>query len=464
MSETYDIVVIGGGPGGYVAAIRAAQLGFKTACVEKRPTLGGTCLNVGCIPSKALLNASYKYHEISHNMDKYGIEISKTSLNLQKLMQSKSKIVADLTKGVDFLFKKNNIDRLLGAAQFVDSNTITVDGANPIVSKYFIIATGSETAPLPHFEVDEKKIITSTGALELDTVPKHMVVIGGGVIGLELGSVWARLGAKITVIEFLDRITPTLDNELSQSLKKILESQGMVFKLSTKVTGIQKTPQGLTLSLESAEGGRKENLGCDVTLLSIGRRPYTEGLGLEKINVAKDSKGFIETNAQFATSVPNIFAIGDVIKGPMLAHKAEEDGVACVEFLAGQKPHIDYNLVPNVIYTHPEVACVGQTEEQLKQKDIPYKIGKFPLSANSRSRTNMDTEGFVKILSHAHTDEVLGVHIIAAEAGTLIAESVLAMNYRASAEDMARTCHAHPTVSEAVKEAALAVDKRAIHI
>lgn len=464
-SETmYDIIVIGGGPGGYVAAIRAAQLGFKTACVDKRGTLGGTCLNVGCIPSKALLNATHKYHEISNGVDHYGIEVGKPKLNLSKMMGAKTKIVDDLTKGIDFLFRKNKVDRIVGAASFKDSKTIEMADGKTFQAKNFIIATGSESMPLPSISVDEKTIVTSTGALSLDKVPNHLVVIGGGYIGLEMGSVWKRLGSKVTVIEFMDRIVPNMDREISQNLKKILESQGFEFKLSTKVVKTQNTPQGLTLSLESADGTKKENMGCDVALLAIGRRPFTAELGLEKAGVSLDEKGFIKTDSRFATSVAGIYAIGDVIRGPMLAHKAEEDGIACVEIIAGQKPHVDYNLIPGVIYTHPEVASVGQTEEQLKEKNIPYKVGKFPLTANSRARANMNTEGFVKVLSHQETDEVLGVHMIAPEAGTMIAEVVLAMAYRASAEDIARTCHAHPTVNEALKEAALAVDKMAIHV
>lgn len=464
MSDTYDLIIIGGGPGGYVAAIRAAQLGFKTACVEKRQTLGGTCLNVGCIPSKALLNATHKYHELTNGIDKYGIEISNPRMNLSKLMSSKTSVVADLTKGIDFLFRKNKVDRIVGTASFVDQNTLSIDGEKQVQAKNFIIATGSESVSLPGFDIDEKTIVSSTGALALEKVPNHLVVIGGGYIGLELGSVWQRLGSKITVVEYFNRIVPAMDREVSQNFKKILESQGFVFKLSTKVTSVQKTPQGLTVALESADGSQRENLGCDVVLVSVGRRPYTDGLGLENVGVVLDQRGHIEIGEGYVTSVPTIFAIGDVIKGPMLAHRAEEDGVACVEHMAGQKPHVDYNLVPGVVYTHPEVATVGQTEEQLKERGIPYNVGKFPLLANSRARANMDTEGFIKILSHKQTDEVLGVHMIASDAGTMIAEVVMAMEYKASAEDIARTCHAHPTVNEAVKEAALAAGQGAIHI
>ena len=464
MSDQYDIVVIGGGSGGYVAAIRAAQLGFKTACIDKRDTLGGTCLNVGCIPSKALLNASHKYDEFSNSLQHYGIQSSKPTLDLGKLMESKTSIVQDLTKGIDFLLRKNKVDRLKGAASFKDAGTINLEGDKNVHSKHFIIATGSESSPLPNIPVDEKTILSSTGALALTTVPNHLVVIGGGYIGLEMASVWKRLGSKVTVIEFLDRIVPTMDHEISQNVFKILQSQGIEFKLSTKVIQHQKTPQGLTLFLETSTGEKKENLGCDVALLSIGRRPYTEGLALDTVGVEVDEKGFIKTDASFATNVPGLYAIGDVIKGPMLAHKAEKDGVACVELIAGQKPHVDYTLVPSVMYTHPEVASVGQGEETLQANNIPYKVGKFPLSANSRARANMESQGFIKVLSHKETDEILGVHMIAADAGTMIAEAALALSYKASSEDVARTCHAHPTLSEAFKEAALAVDKMAIHI
>lgn len=464
MIQSYDLAIIGGGPGGYVAAIRAAQLGFKTVCIDKNPALGGTCLNVGCIPSKTLLNISYKYQEVNETLDQYGIEIPKVSLNLSKVMATKDRVVEDLRKGIQYLFRKNKVDHLVGAARFLDPYTLHVEGNGSLKAKNFIIATGSAPVTLPSFEVDESRIVTSTGALSLPQVPQRLVVMGGGIIGLELGSVWKRLGAQVTVVETSDHIAWSLDHEISKTLQKILETQGLVFKLSTQVTKMTKNPKDLMLSLEKAQGASTESLSSDVVLLAVGRKPYTQGLGLEALGIQCDAKGFIKTHGHFKTSLPHIFAIGDVIEGPMLAHKAQEDGVACVEFLAGQKPNVDYHLVPTVVYTHPEVAAVGLTEEQLRAKAIPYKVGRFPLSANSRARVNKDTEGVIKILSHAHTDEVLGVHMIAPDAGTMIAEAVLAMHYKASSEDIARICHAHPTLSEALKEAALSVDKLAIHI
>lgn len=463
MSDRYDVIVIGGGPGGYVAAIRAAQLGLKTACIEKRSTLGGVCLNVGCIPSKALLNISHKYAELESLKD-LGITADKTKVDLSKVMGVKNGIVADLTKGIDFLFKKNKVQHILGEGSLVDANTVLVNGKDSISADHIILATGSESTPFPGIAIDEKTVVTSTGALNFEKAPKHLVVIGGGVIGIELGSVWKRLGSRVTVVEYLDRITPTMDMDVCRELKKLLEKQGIIFKLSTKVVGVEKVPQGITLRIQPAIGGAVENVGCDAVLVSIGRRAYTDGLNLEAVGIQKDEKGRIKVDEHLRTSVPNIYAIGDVIEGAMLAHKAEEEGVFVAEVISGQQPHINYNAIPNVIYTHPEAASVGLTEDQLKESGRAYTVGKFPFSANSRARANMSTEGFVKILADAQTDEVLGVHIVGDDAGTIIAEAALAMEYRASAEDIARTCHAHPTLNEAVKEAALSVAKRAIHM
>lgn len=467
MSDKFDVVVIGGGPGGYVAAIRAAQLGLKTACVEKRGSLGGTCLNVGCIPSKALLNSSEKYDEAKHHFADHGIKAEKLSVDLKKMMSNKDKIVLDLTKGIEFLFKKNKVTYFKGEGSFKSANEILVKEdkkEQTITSAKTIIATGSEVMPLPGVDIDEKIIVSSTGALSINKVPKEMIVIGGGYIGLELGSVWRRLGANVTVVEFLDRITPGMDQEVSKNLQKILTKQGIKFKLGTKVKKATANKSGATITVEPAKGGEEESLKADVVLVSIGRRPYTEGLGLEKIGVRLDNRGRIEVNEAFETNVKDVFAIGDVIQGPMLAHKAEEEGVVCVERIAGQAGHIDYDAIPGVVYTWPEVATVGKTEEQLKEDNVAYNIGKFPFLANSRARANQDTEGFIKILADKKSDRVLGVHIIGPDAGTMIAEAVLAMEYGASSEDIARTCHAHPTLSEGLKEAALDVEKRAIHI
>lgn len=462
-TATYDVIVIGSGPGGYVAAIRAAQLGLKTACVEKMPTLGGTCLNIGCIPSKALLHASEKFEEAGHALAAFGIKVAGVELDLPGMMGHKDKVVKANTDGIDFLFKKNKIDRLLGHARFAAKDRIEVDG-KVYAAKNVIIATGSDSTPLKGVEVDETRIVTSTGALSLPEVPKHLVVIGGGVIGLELGSVWSRLGAKVTVVEFLDRILPTNDGEVSKQMQRILAKQGMTFKLSSKVTGAQKTDTGVTLTVEPAKGGDAETIEADYVLLSIGRRPYTEGLGLDAAGVELDERGRIKTDKHFRTNVEGIYAIGDVIAGAMLAHKAEDEGVAVAEILAGQAGHVNYDAIPSVVYTWPEVASVGRSEEELKQAGVAYKAGKFPFLANGRARAMNATDGFVKILADATTDRVLGVHIIGAEAGTIIAECVLAMEFGASAEDIARTCHAHPTLNEVVKEAALAVDGRPIHI
>jgi dihydrolipoamide dehydrogenase len=467
MSDPYDLIVIGGGPGGYVAAIRAAQLGLKTACVEKRGALGGTCLNVGCIPSKALLQSSEKYEETVHELATHGIGVGDVKLNLKEMLARKDKIVGDLTKGIEFLFKKNKVDYLKGAGSIDKAGTVKVSngsGEQVLESRNILIATGSESMPIPGVDVDEKKIVSSTGALDIVKVPGHFVVIGGGYIGLEMGSVWRRLGAKVTVIEFLDRITPGMDGEVSKHFQRILKKQGIDFKLGTKVTGAKKGKSDVTLTVEPSSGGAAEEIKCDVVLVSVGRRPYTEGLGLEKLGVKTDNRGFVEIDDRFETSVPGVFAIGDCVRGPMLAHKAEDEGMVCAEILAGQSGHINYDAIPGIVYTWPEVAAVGKTEEQLKEAGTAYRTGKFPFTANSRARCNDTTEGFVKILADAKTDQVLGAHIIGADAGNLIHEIVLVMEFGGSAEDVARTCHGHPTLNEAVKEAALAVDGRPIHI
>ncbi len=465
MSDRYDVVVIGAGPGGYVAAIRAAQLGLKTACVESRGSLGGTCLNIGCIPSKALLQSSEKFAEVGRDLAEHGIKVGEVSLDLASMMGRKDKVVTTLTRGVEFLFRKNKVDWLKGKGRITAPGRVVVtaaDGATQVVeATSIIVASGSVSTPLPGIDVDEQRIVSSTGALALDRVPGRLVVIGGGYIGLELGSVWRRLGAKVTVVEILDHIVPNMDRELGTALQRVLARSGIEFKLGAKIAGIREVPEGLTLELD---GGERQSLTADVVLVSVGRRPYTEGLGLEAIGVALDEHGRVVIDDGFATNIPGIYAIGDVIRGPMLAHKAEEEGIALAERLAGQKTSVDYDAIPAVIYTWPEVASVGQTEEELKAAEISYRIGKFPFTANPRARTNGYTEGFVKILAERGTDRVLGVHIIGPDAGTLIAEATLAKEFGASAEDIARTCHAHPTLSEAIKEAALAVDGRAIHI
>jgi dihydrolipoamide dehydrogenase len=463
MSEAYDVVVIGSGPGGYVCAIRAAQLGLKTACIEKDNTLGGTCLNVGCIPSKALLSVSEKYEQASHQYASLGIDVGTPKVNLDKMMAHKNKVVTANTQGIAFLFKKNKVTHITGLGTIKAPGVVEVNGKT-ISAKNIVIATGSESTPLPGIAVDEKQIVTSTGALSLPKVPETLAVIGGGVIGLEMGSVWQRLGAKVTVIEFMDRLMPGMDLEVSREMKKILTKQGMEFKLSTKVTGAQTGKGKVTLTLEAAAGGNAEKLEVETVLLSIGRRPYTAGLGLEKAGVKVDNRGRVEIDDHFQTNVKGIYAIGDVVRGAMLAHKAEDEGVVVAEIIAGQSGHINYDAIPNVVYTFPEVAAIGSTEEQLKEKNIAYKAGKFPYMANGRARALAATDGFVKILADAKTDRVLGCHIVGAEAGTLIAEVALAMEFGASSEDIARTCHAHPTLNEIVKEAALAVDGRAIHI
>ena len=466
--DSYDLVVIGGGPGGYVAAIRAAQLGLNVACVEARGALGGTCLNVGCIPSKALLHDSHLYHMARHDLAAHGIKVSGVKLDLAAMMKRKDGVVGDLTKGIEHLFKKNKVAYVKGHGRITGKHEVTVaaDGepTRALNSKHIIIATGSVSAPLAGVKIDEKRIVTSTGALALKKTPKHLVVIGGGVIGLELGSVWRRLGAEVTVVEFLDRLLPTMDGEISKHFKRILGKQGFAFRLSTKVTGAKTSAKGVRLTLEPAAGGDTETLDADVVLLSIGRRPMTERLGLEEVGVALDEVGRVITDEHLRTTVDNIYAIGDVIDGPMLAHKAEDEGMAAVETIAGQSGHVNYGVIPGVVYTAPEAASVGRTEEELKAADIAYKVGKFPFMANSRGRANAQTDGFVKILAHAETDRVLGVHIIGADAGEMIAEAVVAMEFGASAEDIARTCHAHPSLSEAVREAALAVAARTIHI
>jgi dihydrolipoamide dehydrogenase len=462
MSEQFDVVIIGGGPGGYVAAIRAAQLGLKTACVEKRGTLGGTCLNVGCIPSKALLESSEKFEDAKLHFAEHGIDAS-VKLDLKKMLARKDDVVSKLTHGIEGLFKKNKVTYIKGLGTITGKNEVSVEGVK-YAAKNIVIATGSEVTPLPGITIDEKQIVSSTGALTLEKLPGHLVVIGAGVIGLELGSVWKRLGAKVTVLEYLDRITPGMDNEVAKQLQKILEKQGIEFKLGVKVTSATANKSGVSVTCESVAGAGSETLQADVVLVAVGRRAYTDKLGLENVGLSTNKRGQIDTNAHWQTAVPNIYAIGDVIAGPMLAHKAEDEGVAVAEFIAGQKPHINYNTIPGVIYTHPEVANVGKTEEELKAANVAYKVGKFPFLANSRARATGQTDGFVKILADAKTDEVLGVHIIGPQAGNSIHEVCIAMEFGASSEDIARTCHAHPTYNEAVKEAAFAVAGRAIHI
>jgi len=469
MSDAYDLIVIGGGPGGYVAAIRAAQLGLKTAIVEKRGALGGTCLNVGCIPSKALLQSSHHYHMADTEFARHGI-IAKVSLDLKAMMGRKEKVVDDLTQGIEFLMKKNKIDYHVGEGQIAGAGQVTVKGPKKGAKKQtlktenILIATGSDVAPLPGVAIDEKQIVSSTGALSLKTVPKTLAVIGAGVIGLELGSVWSRLGAEVTVIEFLDHILPGMDGDLSKQMKRTLTKQGITFKLSTKVTGAKGGKGGVTLTAEPFAGGKKEKIKADVVLVAIGRRPYTENLGLKKAGVEMDERGFIPVDEDYQTNVEGIFAIGDVIGGLMLAHKAEDEGVVAAEIMAGQSGNIDYDAIPGIVYTWPEVAGVGKTEEQLKEAGVEYTVGKFPFTANSRARCIDDTDGFVKILADKATDAVLGCHIVGPQAGDLIQEVVVAMELSASAEDIARICHGHPGLSEAVKEAALAAAKRAIHM
>ena len=465
MSEKFQAVVIGGGPGGYVCAIRLSQLGIKTACVESKDTLGGTCLNIGCIPSKNLLNFSEKFYS-TKNFSNLGIEVGKVKLNLDKVMKNKDKAVDALTKGIEFLFKKNKVTYYKGIASLKSSNQISVASSKNkeiiIETENVINSTGSEPASLPGIKFDEKVIVSSTGALSLNTVPKKMVVIGGGYIGLEMGSVWSRLGSEVHVIEFLDHITPGMDKEISKEFMKILQKQGINFHLETKVESIKKNNKGVII-LTSAKNKKKINFNCDVALISVGRKPNTKNLNLSSVGVVLDEKNRIKTDKNFKTNIKNIYAIGDVIEGPMLAHKAEEEGIAVAELLAGQSGHVNYDVIPGVIYTSPEVASVGKTEEQLKELKVKYKVGKFPFLANSRAKAINEPEGFVKILADEKTDKVIGAHIIGPHAGEMIAEMAIAMEFGASSEDIARTCHAHPTFSEAVKEAALSVDKRAIH-
>ncbi|MEA2977745.1 MAG: dihydrolipoamide dehydrogenase [Alphaproteobacteria bacterium] len=465
---SYDLIVIGTGPGGYVCAIRAAQLGLKTAVVEKRATFGGTCLNIGCIPSKALLHASELFEEAGHKFEKMGIKVGKPKLDLAAMMTFKDEGVDGNVKGVEFLLKKNKIDTYRGTGRIAAAGKVDVKGqdgkSQTLDTKSIVIATGSDVAKLKGIDIDEKRIVSSDTAIALDKVPERLLVVGAGVIGLELGSVWRRLGAQVTVVEFLDRILPGMDSEVCKQSQRILEKQGMTFKLSSKVTGVDASGKTLKAKVELAKGGADETIEADVVLIAVGRVPFTQGLGLDEAGVKKDDRGRILVDAHYATNVAGIYAIGDVIAGPMLAHKAEDEGIAVAEILAGQAGHVNYDVIPNVVYTYPEIASVGKSEDELKQAGVAYAVGKFPFTANGRAKVNLTTEGFVKILADAKTDRVLGVHIVGADAGNMIAEAAVAMEFGAAAEDIARTCHAHPTLPEAVKEAALAVGKRAIHI
>jgi dihydrolipoamide dehydrogenase len=465
---TYDLVVIGTGPGGYVCAVRAAQLGMNVAVVEKNPTLGGTCLNVGCMPSKALLHASEMFEEAGHSFAKMGVSVPAPKLDLPSMMNFKQQGIDGNVKGVEFLMKKNKIDVVSGQGKVLGTGKVEVSGGDgktqTLETKNTVIATGSDIARLKGIEIDEKRIVSSTGALSLDRVPGKLLIVGAGVIGLELGSVWHRLGSQVTVVEFLDRILPGMDGEVAKQFQRILEKQGFAFKLGAKVTGVDISGKTLSAKVEPAAGGTSETLEADVVLVCIGRVPYTEGLGLKEAGVALDNRGRVQIDAHFATSVKGVYAIGDVVAGPMLAHKAEDEGVAVAEIIAGQAGHVNYDVIPGVVYTTPEVSSVGKTEEELKQAGIGYTAGKFPFTANGRSKVNQTTEGFVKVLADAKTDRVLGVHIIGREAGEMIHEAAVLMEFGGSAEDLARTCHAHPTRSEAIKEAALAVGKRAIHM
>jgi dihydrolipoamide dehydrogenase len=466
MENNFDIIIIGGGPGGYVCAIRAAQLGLKTACVESRGALGGTCLNVGCIPSKSLLNLSELFHKAQKDFNSQGIEFTNLKLNLDKMMSGKNKSVQVLTKGIEFLFKKNNVTYIKGKGVLFSENDVVVyegEKKTSYKAKNIVIATRSAPTSLPGIEIDEKNVVSSTGALSFASVPKELIIIGGGYIGLEMGSIWSRLGSSVTVLEYLDFITPGMDREVSNEFQKILTKQGIKFKLNNKVTAVQNVQNKVVVDFTNNKTKEKIRKECDKVLVAVGRKPYTEGLNLTKLGIKKDAQGKIEVNKKLQTSINNIYAIGDVIKGPMLAHKAEEEGIAVAEIIAGQAGHVNYDVIPGVIYTSPEVAAVGKTEEQLKEANIDYKVGKFPFLANSRAKVNNETDGFVKILADSKTDRVLGVHMIGPHTGDMIAEMALAMEFGASAEDIARTCHAHPTHTEAVNEAALAVDKRAIH-
>jgi len=465
---SYDLVVIGSGPAGYVCAIRAAQLGLKTAVVEKRKTFGGTCLNVGCIPSKALLHASEMFEEAGHGLAALGVRVGAPELDLPKMMGHKTDTVSANVNGVAFLFKKNKIDSHIGAGRITAPGKVEVtaeDGAKTTLeTKAIVIATGSDVMPLKGVDIDEKRIVSSTGALELDKVPGRLVVIGAGVIGLELGSVWRRLGAEVEVIEFLDRILPGMDDEVAKQAQRLFQKQGVKFRLGAKVTGAKANAKGVTLTVEPAAGGEAEQVQADVVLVAIGRRPYTEGLGLQEVGVAVDERGRVTIDDHYRTNVPGIYAVGDVVVGPMLAHKGEDEGIAIAEMLAGKAGHVNYDAIPAVVYTQPEIASVGKTEEELKKAGVEYNVGKFPFTANGRARANLATDGFVKVLADKATDRVLGVHIVGANAGEMIHEAVVLMEFGGSAEDLARSTHAHPTMSEAVREAALAVDKRAIHI
>jgi dihydrolipoamide dehydrogenase len=465
----YDLIVIGTGPGGYVCAIRAAQLGLKTAVVEKMATFGGTCLNIGCIPSKALLHASELYEDAGHMFEQMGIKVGKPSVDLAAMLKYKDKGVDGNVKGVEYLLKKNKIDAFHGSARIVAAGKVEVKAADgktqTLDTKTIVIATGSDVVRLKGIDIDEKRIVSSTGALELDKVPGKLLIVGAGIIGLELGSVWRRLGAQVTVVEFLDHILPGLDGEVGRQFQRILQKQGITFKLSSKVTAVDTSGKTLKAKVEPASGGgTAETIEADVVLVAIGRVPYTEGLGLEAAGVQIDNRGRIAIDAHYRTNVPGIYAIGDVVAGPMLAHKAEDEGIAAAEIIAGQAGHVNYDAIPNVVYTFPEIASVGKTEEELKAAGVAYNVGKFPFTANGRAKVNLTTEGFVKILADAKTDRVLGVHILGPDAGNMIAEAAIAMEFGASSEDIARTCHAHPTLTEAVKEAALAVAKRSIHM
>ncbi len=463
----FDVVIIGAGPGGYVCAIRAAQLGLTVACIDRRDSLGGTCLNVGCIPSKALLTASHHYEAASHDLGAFGIKVGKVGLDLAAMQAHKDKVVGDNTKGVAFLFKKHKITTVTGGATIIAPGRVRVTGAGgdtEFEARHVVIATGSDTVSLPGLEIDEKTILSSTGALALGKVPKSLAVIGAGVIGLELGTVWRRLGAEVTVIEYLDRILPPMDGEVAKQAQRLLTRQGLKFKLGTKVTGAEKGKGGVTLTLEPAAGGEAATISADAVLVAVGRRPFTDGLGLDALGVTLTARGFVQVDDGFRTNIPGLYAIGDVIGGAMLAHKAEDEGVALAEILAGEHGHVNYGAIPSVVYTWPEIAAVGMTEEQVKEKGIAYRVGKFPFTANGRARSMNETEGFVKILSAEADDRILGAHIVGPAAGDLIAELVLAMEFGASAEDVARTCHAHPALGEAVKEAALAANLRPIHI
>jgi dihydrolipoamide dehydrogenase len=469
---SYDLIVIGSGPGGYVCAIRAAQLGLKTAVVEKRATFGGTCLNIGCIPSKAMLNASELYDEASHKFAEMGIKVGDPAVDLATMLKYKQQAVDVNVKGVDYLFRKNKIEAFHGAARIAAPGKVEVTNADSkaqsarqvLVTKAIVIATGSDVARLNGIDIDEKRIVSSTGALELPAVPKKLLIVGAGIIGLELGSVWRRLGAEVTIVEFLDHILPGIDAEVGKQFHRIVQKQGIAVRLSSKVAAVDTSGKMLKVKVEpAAGGGAAEMLEVDIVLVAIGRAPYTDGLGLETVGVKKDNRGRVLVDSRYRTNVDGIYAIGDVITGPMLAHKAEDEGIAVAEILAGQAGHVNYDVIPNVVYTFPEIACVGKSEEELKAAGIAYKVGKFPFTANARARINLTAEGFVKILADAKTDRVLGVHIIGPDAGNMIGEAAVAMEFGASAEDIARTCHAHPTLSEAIKESALAVAKRAIN-